>query len=539
MAWTTFFTLPLLTGWLFKLVFDALATSRSINGLLLLIGLSEMAAWVVFAFAIYVVVRWWVSGLTQLRTNMLHAQTVSGGPRSATLPHSPAEAITRFQDDARDALIWPDSWLDGFATLSYGAGALIIMAIINPAAALMMLIPLVVVTFITRLLRPLAYRAREADREAGGAVTSFLGETFAGLLAFRLAGREDAAVHRLERHTAIRRKTAVRDAVLQETIYAMSSSTSDIAIGLALLALVPAVRSGDFSVGDMALFVTYAMHLGELPKFAARLITAHEQSIVAYRRLGELVAPGRLDDLLDNCEVTIEPRDIMRVREPDPERVPLERLEVRGVTAVYPSTNGGVRDVDLTIEQGSFTVITGPVGSGKSTLLRALAGLMTLDAGTITWNGKQIDDPAAWFVPPAAAHLAQVPRLFSESIASNISLGRDPQGLAEVLELTTLSDDLADMPDGVETMVGARGLRLSGGQAQRVATARSLFTQPELLLVDDLSSALDVTTERQLWQQLRSQGTSTVVAVSHRQLAIDQADQVITLDAGRIVSQVL
>ncbi len=104
-----------------------------------------------------------------------------------------------------------------------------------------------------------------------------------------------------------------------------------------------------------------------------------------------------------------------------------------------------------------------------------------------------------------------------------------------MLELTTLSNDLAEMPDRIDTRVGARGLRLSGGQAQRVATARSLLTRPELLLIDDVSSALDVATELQLWTSLRAQGRSTIIAVSHRQLAFDLADEVITLKDGRIV----
>jgi ATP-binding cassette subfamily B protein len=105
-----------------------------------------------------------------------------------------------------------------------------------------------------------------------------------------------------------------------------------------------------------------------------------------------------------------------------------------------------------------------------------------------------------------------------------------------VLELTTLGQDLSEMPEGIDTMVGARGLRLSGGQAQRVATARALLTHPELLVVDDLSSALDVTTERELWDRLDDIGSTTVIAVSQRQLAIDRADQVITMSGGRIES---
>lgn len=534
--WTTFVMLPLITGWLLKLVFDALSSSESVGGLLILLGISEAVRWVVFAVAVYVVVRWWVSALTVIRTNMLDAQTVSGGPRAASLPDSPAEAISRFHDDARDAVLWPDAWVDGCGHIIYAITALGIMSTIDVRAAFVVLVPLVTVTATARYLTPRLYAARLADRKATGRVTAFLGETFTGMLAFRLAGREEAAIDRLETYTAVRRRTAVRDTVLQQAIDGMSSSTSDITVGLTLLVLVPAVRSGDFSAGDLALFVTYAVQLGELPRFMARLITAREQAIVSYERMGELVARGEAAAVVNHRLVTIEPKETKLEREPDPARVRLERLELRGMTAKYPSTGEGVEDIDLTFERGSFNVVTGAVGSGKSTLLRAIIGLLERDAGSILWNGSEIADVAAWFVPPNAAHLPQVPSLFSESLAANISLGRDTSALDEVLELTTLASDLDEMPEGLDTMVGARGLRLSGGQAQRVATARSLLTHPELLIVDDLSSALDVNTEKELWDRLSELGSTTVIAISQRQLAIDRADQVITMAAGRVAS---
>ena len=533
--WTTFYLSPLLTGWLLKLVFDELEQSGSITRLLVWLGIAESASWIVFAVSVWFVIRWWVAVSTLVRTNMLDAQTVSGGPRAARLPMSPSEAITRFHDDTRDTVIWADSWLDGGGIMLYGIGALVIMATIDIGAALVALVPLIAVTVITRKLTPRLYAAREADRRAAATVNSFLGEMFAGMLAFRLAGREEAAIERLETHTSTRRRTAVRDTVLQQAIDGMASSTADVTIGLTLLVLVPSMRDGTLSVGDIALFVAYAVQLGRVPRFAARLITAREQAIVAYERMSEMVAPGRPNDLVEPTEVTIEPRDTMRVRDADPDRVPLSQLHIRRLTSVFADTGGGVRDIDLVIPGGSFIVVTGEVGSGKSTLLRALAGLEPHDGGSIDWNGRPVDDVAAWMVPPQAAYLPQVPRLFSESIAANIRLGRDHIDLGEVLELTTLAHDLAEMPEQVDTRVGARGLRLSGGQAQRVASARSLLTQPELLLIDDLSSALDVATELELWTSLRRQGRSTIIAVSHRRLAFDLADEVITLRDGRIV----
>ncbi|MDG1878694.1 MAG: ABC transporter ATP-binding protein [Acidimicrobiales bacterium] len=533
--WTSFYLSPLLTGWLLKLVFDELEQSESVTRLLVLLGLTESVSWILFAISVWFVIRWWVGVSTLVRTNMLEAQTVSGGPKAATLPLSPSEAITRFRDDTRDTVIWADSWLDGGGIMLYGVGALVIMATIDVSAALIALVPVAVVTIITRYLTPRLYAARAADRRTGATVNSYLGEMFAGMLAFRLAGREEAAIRRLEVHTAERRRTAVRDTVLQQAIDGMASSTADVTIGLTLLVLIGPMRDGTLSVGDIALFVAYAVQLGRVPRFAARLITAREQATVAYERMSEMVAPDRPADLVEPTEVTIELSDEMRRRDPDPDRVALRRLDLRSVTSVFPDTGGGVREIDLSVVSGGFVVVTGEVGSGKSTLLRVLAGLESLDAGGIEWNGQAVDDIAAWMVPPQAAYLPQIPRLFSESIASNIRLGREGYDFEGVLELTTLSHDLAEMPDRIDTRVGARGLRLSGGQAQRVATARSLLTQPELLLIDDVSSALDVATELQLWTSLRAQGRSTIIAVSHRQLAFDLADEVITLKDGWIV----
>ena len=532
-CWTTYYLSPLLAGWLLKLVFDELEASGSVTRLLVVLGVAEAFSWVVFAVSVWLVVRWWVAVSTLVRTNMLHAQTVSGGPKAARLPMSPSEAITRFHDDTRDTVIWADSWLDGGGILLYGVLALGVMATISVPAALVAIIPLAIVTVVTRLLTPRLYAAREADRSAAAEVNSYLGEMFAGMLAFRLAGREEAAIARLEIHTDRRRRTAVRDTVLQQSIDGMSSSTSDVSIGLTMLVLVPGMRNGTLSVGDLALFVAYAVQLGRVPRFTARLITAREQAIVAYERMGQMVTT--VDDLVDPTEVTIEPGEVMRVREPDPDRVGLDRLDVCGLSFLHPDTGGGIRSIELSLPRGAFVVVTGEVGSGKSTLLRVLAGLETADGGEIAWNGAAIDDVAAWMVPPRAAYLPQVPRLFSESVASNIRLGRDDLDLQATLALTTLDRDLGEMPEGIDTRVGARGLRLSGGQAQRVAAARSLLTSPELLLIDDVSSALDVATELELWGRLRALGRSTVIAVSHRQLAFDLADEVITLRDGRIV----
>lgn len=150
-------------------------------------------------------------------------------------------------------------------------------------------------------------------------------------------------------------------------------------------------------------------------------------------------------------------------------------------------------------------------------------------------------DPAAFFIPPRVAYTPQTPRLFSESLRDNILLGWPANGthLDEALECAVLTPDIATMDQGLDTLIGPRGMRLSGGQVQRTAAAR-MFVRggpqgAELLLFDDLSSALDVETERLLWEKLLSrQSRPTCLVVSHRRLVLQQADQIIVLRNGRI-----
>jgi ATP-binding cassette subfamily B protein len=215
---------------------------------------------------------------------------------------------------------------------------------------------------------------------------------------------------------------------------------------------------------------------------------------------------------------------------------PLDVLSARGLTYFYPESGRGVSKVDVTVRRGSFTVITGRIGSGKSTLLRVLLGLLPREAGVISWNGEAVVDPAGFFVPPRSAYTPQVPRLFSQSLKESIMMGypASEEELSDAIRSAVLENDVAALEKGLETMVGPRGVKLSGGQAQRTAAARMFVRKPELLVFDDLSSALDVETERTLWERLFAQRRATFLVVSHRRAALRQADQVIVLKEGRV-----
>ena len=318
---------------------------------------------------------------------------------------------------------------------------------------------------------------------------------------------------------------------------AFSQGAADIGLGLVLLVSAGAIASGAFDLATLALFTAYLGWLSFLPRMVGRVLARRKQAGVAFARMSALVADADARNTVRSRTLPIDPAD-QRVR-PDvvrPERVPLDRLDVDGLTVSYDQ-RPVLHEVSFTVRRGEFVVISGPVGAGKSSLLRALLGLAWQAdvSGCIRWNGTEIGDRSAFLVPPNAAFLSQVPQLISDSVADNVSLGpADAEALDRAFRLAAIADDIAALPDGAATLIGPRGLRLSGGQRQRLATARALVHSPELVVLDDLSSALDVETEVQLWTNLADAGM-TVIAVSHRAVAFDRADQVLRLDAGRLI----
>ena len=452
------------------------------------------------------------------------------------LPASPGEAVTRFRGDASgvsEFLIVPKYIA---ANVVFATIAVVIMIRISPFITLVGLVPFVLVLTIVNLAKARIERTRKQSREAVGDVAGFLGEMFGSAEAIKVAGAEPHVLGEFDRVNAARKQATLRDTLLTETLNAIFRNVESVGTGVVLIVAGQAMLSGQFTVGDLVLFVFYLEAFSWLWVGLGWIMTQYRQVGVGIGRLHELM-PGAPPEKL----VERNPTHLYR-KAPDPIHIEkteadrLESLEASGVTYVYPDSERGVRDIDLSLQKGSFTVITGRVGSGKSTLLRVLLGSLPLQAGEILWNDRPVEDASEVLVPPRVAYTSQVPRLFSEELRGNILLGlpEDSVDLPGAVRSAVLERDIDALEDGLDTVVGPRGVKLSGGQQRRSAAARMFVREPELLVFDDLSSGLDVETEQTLWERLSDRPDSTVLAVSHRRAALRRADHIIVLKDGRV-----
>lgn len=474
---------------------------------------------------------------TLVRRNAL--ERILERPGARALPASPGEAVGRFRDDVQQIGLYVTWTVDPIGQLLAFLIGLTVLIRVDPWMTLVVLGLLGAVIGLSSLSLARLETYRRASHQAIGEVTGLLGELYGAVLAVKTAGAERRVVAHLASVNDRRRRAGVRDQVFNHVVQGISQSTANLGAGFMLLFGAESMRGGTFSVGDFALFVSYLASLAQTTSWVGMFLARFKQMTVSLDRVQALVPDtpgGRL--------VRYAPLHLRHGPPPLPDlvRTPddrLTRLEARGLRYRYPASEHGITDIDLTIERGSFTVVTGRIGSGKTTLVRVLLGLLPRDGGEIHWNGHLVDDPGTVLVPPRVAYTSQVPRLFSESLHDNILMGLpDHDGrLEKAVAAALLTRDLPALEQGLETVVGPRGVKLSGGQLQRAAVARMLARDPELLVFDDLSSALDVETELALWAGLADTRSSTVLAVSHRRVALRRANQIVVLAGGRVVDR--
>lgn len=460
-------------------------------------------------------------------------------PGGQAVPGSAGEAISRFREDVDEVIRFVDN-----IPFILGTAVLVVIAVIqlmsiDARITGLVFLPLLLIVFIAnRALQRIEF-LHQANRKAAAAITDFIGEIFGAVQAVKIADAAHRMVVRFKRLSDFRRKVAVRDRLFTELFDAVFFNLVNIGAGAVMILAAQSLRSGKFTVGDLALFIYYLNWIAMFVFMVGNLLASYKMGGVALARLQTLMQGAAPGEIVRHGPVYMR-GSLPEV--PFPVKAASDRLEKLDVTDLayrYPETGRGISGINLSLRRGSFTVVTGRIGSGKSTLVRVLLGLLPADKGEIRWNNQAVKDPASFFTPPRSAYTAQVPLLFSESLRDNILMGLPEAkvNLSDAIYQAVLEEDLASLDNGLDTIIGAKGVKISGGQRQRAAAARMFVRNPELLVFDDLSSALDVETEILLWERVFANQGRTCLVTSHRRPALRRADHIIVLKEGHIEAE--
>ncbi|MDU0200709.1 ABC transporter ATP-binding protein [Paenibacillus sp. MAH-36] len=577
-AWTIIYLAPIVPGLITKQFFDSL-TGKSMLGygvwgliaLLIAAALGRICL-IIIGFITDVHFRFRMGML--LRRNLL--EHVLKQPGAQAIPVSPGEAISHFRDDvdqSEEAASWS---VDVFGLTCFAIVSGYILIRIDAQMTLLVFLPIVLVITAAQLATVRLQKYRAASREATSKVTGEISEMFGNVQAIQVAGAEDRVIERFRSFGDNRRKAMLKDRLMTELLDSVFSNSVNLGTGLILLLAGTKMRAGTFTVGDFALFVYYLTFVTQFITNVGKFITYFKQMSVSLERLTFLLQGASAKVLTMVNSLHLKPSRAERIgdggkqskgaafegkrsvrqseaatlgsesggKESDnavlESGAELQRLDVNGLSYAYADTGRGISDIHFSLRRGSFTVVTGAIGSGKTTLVRSLLGLLPKGKGTIAWNGVPVEDPGTFFTPPRSAYTAQVPRLYSDTLRNNILLGQAEQSdsLQQALHAAVLEYDVAQLPGGLDTVIGPRGVKLSGGQAQRTAAARMLVRDAELYVFDDLSSALDVETEQKLWERMfQRRSDATCLVVSHRKTALTRADHIIVMKEGRIEAE--
>jgi ABC-type multidrug transport system fused ATPase/permease subunit len=311
-------------------------------------------------------------------------------------------------------------------------------------------------------------------------------------------------------------------ALLDQVFTALTAVGRILAIGFGGYWII----QGELSVGSMIAIYFYVDQLWRPMLDIPQLFVAGKQAFVCMDRLEEMA--GFEEDGEEREDAGGRPVES------------IDDLVLDGVSFTYDDSRAAVDRVSLELPRGKRLAIVGPVGSGKTTLARLLSGEFRPSAGRILVNGEDLATADRKGYRRSVGYIPQEALLFSDTVRENVAFGRGHSDLAvaAALRMAQVEEEVGAFPRGLDEMLGQRGVRVSGGQRQRLAIARALIGDPDVLIMDDVTAALDAENEELLWDAIEERREDvTAILVTHRMSTARRADEILVLDRGKVVDR--
>ena len=442
--------------------------------------------------------------------------------------HSTGDLITRSTSDIEQVrrYIGPAIMYSTRAVVTI-VTALTVMFIISTKLTLYALIPMPFLAGSVFLVARMVHSRSDALQAQYSSLTSRVQEALSGIRVVKAYVREQAEAEAFDAESGDYRTRSL-DLALVEAAW---RPIFVLLVGLSSILVVwmggKLVIDGTITLGNIAEYMIYVALMTWPVASMGFVITMIQRASASMDRLGEI---------FDAEPAIADPTPGTRVQRPDG---PKGSISFENVSFRFPGSDEDVlKDISLDVPAGTSLAIVGRTGSGKTTLAELIPRLVDASKGTVRIDGVDVRQLSLDDLRGSIGYVPQEVFLFSDTIGNNLSFGRMDAGTAEIEEAAREADlleNVTDFQDGFDTFVGERGITLSGGQKQRTSMARALIREPDILILDDALSAVDVKTERIILGHLRKHfGKRTVVIVSHRVSAVQEADQIVVLEEGRI-----
>ncbi|MEM9284090.1 MAG: ABC transporter ATP-binding protein [Verrucomicrobiota bacterium] len=476
---------------------------------------------------------------TMLRRNVFENILRRRGVRS--LRSSTGDIISRLRDDV-DAFTWFVHTVGYYGSFFlFCLCGLAIMWTIDETVTWVVALPIVLISALVTIIKPRIQALTSSERDSTTKVTGFIGSIFSNVESIKAACAEQGVVDEFRKHNKARGAATVRYDVFGAFVGFLGEAIYIVGISVFLLMVGDRMRAGEFSVGNFALFTHFISYLGTGMDGLAKILTDYKGMDVHLSRLESMLSDARNRELVTPFSAGFTCESVRKKKTPLELSAggDLRSVTVKGLEYVHPVSGDGIFEVDLEVRVGECLVIAGEVGSGKSTLVRCILGHLPIDVGNVFWNDEKIDSPAQFLVPQRCAYVPQHPKLFSDTLEANVFQGRhiDESRRNEILEQAVLLNEMDRLAQGWRTQVGPSGVKLSGGQVQRVALARMFASRSSLMVADDPVRGLDASTETKFWEGLQTGSGGAFLFVSNSRMALKRADRIYVMKGGRMIGE--